>query len=88
MGVTLFGIYSMTNKSNPENKQPIGNNLPSSMEIISKYYETKKIDTTLKLPENLRDTLGQIVDVLDSKGEDSEMIQYIVNDFKLKYGTK
>ena len=61
---------------------------PIAIEILSDYYKNKYIDKTIVLDEKHRMILDTVVMRLTETGEPEPVIQYIVNDFKIKYGKR
>lgn len=61
---------------------------PLATEILSSYYKTKFINQSIILEEKYRLVLDTVVLRLTETKEPEEVIQYIVNDYKLKYGVK
>lgn len=54
--------------------------------IIAHYYKNKHIDKSIVLEEYHRIKLDSVVMRLTQTNESKEVIQFIVNDYKLKYG--
>ena len=61
---------------------------PSADHMLSNYYKNKHIDKSLILREKHRIILDSVVIRLEETNEPEEVIQYIVNDYKLKHGIK
>ncbi|PWT78855.1 MAG: hypothetical protein C5B59_00940 [Bacteroidetes bacterium] len=60
----------------------------SAKEVIDNYYRNKSARNSLVLDEKYRLILDTVVITLETNNEPSAAIQYVVNDFKLKFGHK
>lgn len=81
-------VYLFTISFFNQSCSKIENQSSSATEILSNYYKNKYIDKAIILDENHRMILDTIVVRLTETEEPQSVIQYIVNDYKLKYGTK
>lgn len=62
--------------------------IDSAKIIIAKYYKNKYLNKSIVLEEKHRIVLDSIVLRLEETNEPKVIIQFIVNDYKIKYGIK
>jgi hypothetical protein len=70
------------------NCRPKNKETETATSILSNYYKSKYVDKSVILNERDRLVLDTVVMRLTETNEPRAVIQYVVNDFKLKHGAK